>query len=247
MSNKIIPWIPEAEYVAIFRSKIIRWYDKHKRIYPWRTTRNPFRVLIAEMMLRRTRADQVKMVYDKLFADYPDIKALSKAGNKKMRKILYPLGLKWRAPAFGMVVREVMEKYKCKVPETRKELKSLPGVGEYVAGAVLSIAYGKKEWIVDSNIVRLFKRYFGIKTSKEGRRDKHVIKMARMYVSCKNPRNANLAILDFTALVCKPRGPQCTLCPLINACCYFPHLNAQRGIAEKRGSVYKTRRERNGR
>ncbi|GAH84120.1 unnamed protein product, partial [marine sediment metagenome] len=113
------------------------------------------------MMLRRTKADQVKMVYNQLFTEYPDIETMAKAENEKLEQILYPLGLKWRTSAFSLVVREVKEKYQYRIPETREELTALPGVGEYVAGALLSIAYGKKEWIVDSNIVRLFKRYFG--------------------------------------------------------------------------------------
>ena len=219
--------IPDKNSMRYFRAKIQTWYDKNKRIYPWRKTRDPFKVLIAEMMLRRTKADQVKPVYERLFKEYPDVKALSDAKNKKIEKILYPLGLKWRTPAFGLVAREVREKYHCKVPETREELTTLPGVGEYVAGAVLSVAYGKKEWIVDSNIVRLFGRYFGIKTSKEGRRDKHVIEMAKMYIACKNPRKTNLAILDFTALVCIPGQPKCAICLLKNNCYYF-RLNSKK-------------------
>lgn len=218
MKGKSINTMPPPEDIRIFRNKIVRWFNRNKRTYPWRETRDPFRVLMAEMMLRRTKADQVKTVYDKLFKEYPDVEALNKAGNKKMGKILYPLGLKWRTPAFGMVVREVREKYGGRIPETREELKSLPGVGEYVAGAVLSVAYSKKEWIVDSNIVRVFKRYFGIKTSKEGRRDSHVIQMAKVYSSGRNPRKANLAILDFTALVCTPQNPKCSLCPLDVLC-----------------------------
>ena len=220
MKNNSPDRIPSGEDIRTFRNKIVRWFNTNKRNYPWRETHDPFRILIAEMMLRRTKADQVKMVYDKLFAEYSDLKAFAKAKNKKVGKILYPLGLKWRTPAFAMVVREITEKYQCKVPETREELKSLPGVGEYVAGAVLSVAYGKKEWIVDSNIVRLFRRYFGINTSKEGRRDKHVIEIAKMYISYKNPRKANLAILDFTALVCSPRNLKCKKCPLKKKCIY---------------------------
>jgi len=111
-----------------------------------------------------------------------------------------------------------VEKYECKVPEIREELITLTGVGEYVAGAVLSVAYCKKEWIVDSDIVRLFRRYFGVYTSKEGRRDRHIIEMAKVYVSGIDPRKANLAILDFTALVCTPRNPECVKCPLEKRC-----------------------------
>ena len=218
MKNRPLREIPSEEEIGLFREEIISWFDKNGRDYPWRNTRDPFRVLMAEMMLRRTKADQVKSVYEQLFSEYPDAEAIAEAEDEKLEKILYHLGLKWRVPAFAQVAREVKETYQCQVPETREELMKLPGVGDYVAGAVLSIAYGKKEWIVDSNIVRLFKKYFGIKTSKEGRRDRHVIEMARIYVSAENPRDANLAILDFAALVCTPRKPDCENCPLEENC-----------------------------
>lgn len=231
--------IPSQENVSLFRNKIIQWFYGNKRTFPWRQTRDPFRLLIAEIMLRRTKADQVKPVYKSLFNDYPDCEAMAKAKNRKLEPILYPLGLKWRIPAFTLVARELKEKFQCKVPRTRKELTALPGVGEYVAGAVLSIAYNKKEWIVDSNIVRLFKRYFGIKTSKEGRRDKHVIEIAKIYASGKNPRKANMAILDFTALICTPRTPTHEKCPLKRSCYYIltnPHVKC---FHKSRGAIHK--------
>jgi A/G-specific adenine glycosylase len=229
MENKLSRELPSTPDISLFRSKVVRWFNKNKRNYPWRETHDPFKVLIAEMMLRRTKADQVKAVYDQLFAEYPDVETMAKAGNKELEQILYPLGLKWRIPAFGLVAREVKEKYQCKIPEAREELTTLPGVGEYVAGAVLSIAYGKKEWIVDSNIVRLFRRYFGIKTSKEGRRDKHVVEIAKIYISVKDPRKANLALLDFAALICLPRDPRCSQCPLSSAC-HYPSLERNRNL-----------------
>ncbi|TET77016.1 MAG: DNA glycosylase [Candidatus Cloacimonadota bacterium] len=221
MKNKLSEDITSIKDIRIFRNKIIRWFHKNGRTYPWRETRDPFKVLIAEMMLRRTKADQVTQVYERLFTEYPDVEAVANAEDKKLEQILYPLGLKWRTPAFALVAREMREKYQCKIPETRKKLTALPGIGEYVAGALLSIAYCKKEWIVDSNIVRLFKRYFGVKTSKEGRRNKHVIEIAKIYASGKNPRKANLAILDFSALVCTPRKLDCEKCPLRKRCHYL--------------------------
>ncbi|MGD0954391.1 MAG: DNA glycosylase [Methanotrichaceae archaeon] len=196
------------------------WFDEHGRAFPWRETDNPFKLLVAEMMLRRTKADQVKLVYDRLFQRYPDVDAIAEAPIEDLENILYPLGLRWRTPAFQLIAREIKEKYVAKVPKTREELRTLPGVGEYVAGAVLSIAYGKKEWIVDSNIVRLFKRYFGVETSKEGRRDPSIIGIAKLYASGKDPRTANLAILDFAALICTARNPHHDICPLKNKCKY---------------------------
>ena len=199
----------------------MRWFENHGRKFPWRETDDPFKILVAEMMLRRTKADQVKDVYERLFAEYPDAESIAEANKEKLEAILYPLGLRWRTPAFGMVAREVAEKYHTKFPDTREDLKTLPGVGDYVAGAVLSVAYGKQEWIVDSNIVRVFKRYFGIKTSKEGRRDRHIIEMAKMYALTRNPRKANLAILDFASLICTPHIPHCKKCPLKANCLYI--------------------------
>lgn len=208
------------EEVRVFRNIILRWFARNKRDYPWRNTRDPFKILIAELMLRRTKADQVKHVYERLFNEYPDVNALADAGDEKVGRILQPLGLKWRIPAFTRIAREIRGRFHGSVPDKREELEKLPGVGEYVAGAVLSVGYGKKEWMVDSNIVRIFRRFFGIRTSKEGRRDRHVIEMAKMYVSCKNPGKANLALVDFGALVCAPRNPNCGKCPLKNRCHY---------------------------
>ncbi len=129
--------------------------------------------------------------------------------------------MRWRTPSIVSVAQQIQEKYRGQVPETREELITLIGVGDYVAGAVLSIAFNKREGIVDSNIVRLFRRYFGIKTSREGRRDKHVIEIAKVYSSCEKPRDANLAILDFAALICTPKNPHHESCILREKCFYL--------------------------
>ncbi len=121
-------------------------------------------------------------------------------------------------------IYDTVKNFGGKVPESRDEILRLPGVGDYVSGIVLSIAFNKKEWIVDSNVVRAFKRYFGISTSKEGRRDKHVIDIARTYVDCKYPGKANLALLDFAALICTPRKPEHERCPLYGSCHFSMHL-----------------------
>lgn len=218
MNSRISDSLPSVKEMRKFRQEIVNWFDRNGRDYPWRRRTDPFRLLIAEMMLRRTKADQVEEVYNSLFGQYPDVKSMNIAPEEELERILYPLGLKWRAPSFWLVAREIADRFNCKVPETREELLNLPGVGDYVAGAVLSIGYGKAEWIVDSNIVRLFKRYFGVNTTREGRRDKHIIEMAKMYVSEGDPRKANLAILDFTALMCIPRKPKCEECTLITRC-----------------------------
>ena len=119
------------------------------------------------------------------------------------------------------VAREIRDRYAGKIPSTREKLTTLSGVGDYVAGAVLSIAYNKKAWMVDSNVVRVYRRYFGLSTSREGRRDKRLIKLSKQYVSSRNPRQANLAILGFAALVCMAKKPKCIVCPLAHSCHYY--------------------------
>ena len=221
MAENYCPLIPSRKEIAIFRRKIIFWFKKNGRVYLWRKEKDPFKVLVAEMMLRRTKADQVAPIYEQFCREFPDVETLARANQEAVEKILHPLGLKWRVPAFSMMAREVVEKYHSRVPDNREELTSLPGVGEYVVGAVLSIAYGKNEWVVDSNIVRIFKRYFGIETSKEGRRDKHVIEVAKIYAKGKDPGRATMGILDITALICRPGKPLCERCPLREHCHYI--------------------------
>ncbi len=100
-------------------------------------------------------------------------------------------------------------------------------MGDYVAGAVLSIAFGKKEWIVDSNVARVFKRYFGLETIKEARRDKQVIAISNVYVDCHEPRDANLALLDHSALICRPGKPLCLECPISTGCVFYTEIKKE--------------------
>lgn len=217
--------LPTTQEIKAFRKVLFLWFNRNRREYPWRKTKNPFKVLIAEMMLQRTKANQVQAVFFNFFSKYKTPHDVALTSMRNLNRILYPLGLRWRIKKFKAVSQSVVNNFGGKVPKSRDEISKLPGVGDYVAGIVLSIAFNKKEWIVDSNVVRVFKRYFGIPTSKEGRRDRHVIDIARIYVNCKNPRNANLALLDFAALVCTPRKPEHERCPLSKDCHYFLHTH----------------------
>jgi A/G-specific adenine glycosylase len=222
--------LPSKQEIVNFRRIIIRWFKSHKREYPWRDTEDPFKVLIAEMMLQRTKADQVVPVYKQFFLRFKTPSDVATAKMRILSQILYPLGLQWRIKQFKKVSQAILEYSGGRVPESRDEISTLPGVGDYVAGIVLSIAFNKQEWIVDSNVVRVFKRFFGISTSKEGRRDKHVVHLAKIYAACKGPRKANLALLDFAALVCTPKKPKHERCPVSHECYHFQE--------ECKGSAY---------
>jgi len=240
--SKIEAVIPSRKEIAPFRHILLRWYQKHGRSYPWRKSPTPFHVLLAEMMLQRTKADQVVPVYLKLLNKYPTAGELAEAGLGDLQNILNPLGLAWRIPKFKELAKALVERFNGVVPEKKEELTSLPGVGDYVAGAVLSITFQKPEWVVDSNIVRLFRRYFGIQTSSEGRRDAHVIELAKRFTSKRQPREATLAILDFTALVCTPVSPRHDICPLKSKCVFF-NTQAKEAAVEMTSDIIKAVKE----
>ena len=109
-------YIPSRYRIISFRRRIMEWIDTNGRNYLWRNTGDPFRVLIAEMMLRRTRADQVNRVYQELFNKYPDVESCANANENELNSIIYHLGLRWRSPAFKKVARLIIQQYSGKVP-----------------------------------------------------------------------------------------------------------------------------------
>lgn len=204
------------------RSKLLRWFRLNVRSYPWRNTSNPYHVLVAEMMLQRTRADQVKPVYEKFVHAYPDIQSTAKASLRELKGLLWPLGLHGRAVVFRQMARDVSEMFRGEVPADRHQLLRITGVGEYIAGAVLSFAFGSREWIVDANVVRVLTRFTGLAPSRgEPRRSQAMIKLAQEYCRTRSSRSANLALLDHAALICRPQSPSCDVCPLRQRCAFL--------------------------
>ena len=171
-------------------------------------------------MLQRTRAEQVEPVYKQFFKKYPTVVSLSKAKTKEVSKYTKHLGIHWRAKHFITAAKFIVKVYKGKIPVEREKLLAIPGVGEYVAGAILTAAFQKKEWVIDSNIARFFNRYYDLGLTGEIRRKKKIIELSKQLFKYKNPRKLLFAILDFTALVCKPINPQCNSCPLRRKCKY---------------------------
>ncbi|MCK4481620.1 DNA glycosylase [Candidatus Bathyarchaeota archaeon] len=221
-TSRIVPdplnLITKIRYV---RERLLDWYKENGRDYPWRKTRDPYEILIAEIMLCRTRADQVVPIYKDFIKRYPTIVSLSKANEEDIQKLTYSLGLHWRNKRFRDLARYVISKLDGKIPQEREELTRLPGVGEYVAGVFVSSAYNKKEWIVDTNVIRVFSRFFGFKVKGDGRRDKRIISLAQQYVDCENPRLSNFAIIDFAALICKKINPLHSRCFISEKCVYY--------------------------
>lgn len=193
---------------------------KFVRDYPWRNSITPYRIMIAEFMLQRTRADQVAPVYKTFITEFPSIKFLAKARTREVSRYTKHLGIHWRARHFIKSSRFVVREYGGRIPSRRDKLLSIPGVGEYVAGAILTTAFQKREWVIDSNIARFLNRIYGWKLQGEIRRKQRIIVAAKKFFDYKDPRKLLFCLLDFTALICSPSKPHCYECPVRKECKY---------------------------
>jgi A/G-specific adenine glycosylase len=202
------------------RHSLVEWGLLHRRVYPWRETRDPYRVLLAEILLHRTRADQVVPVYSALLKEYPDAHALASADVIDLRLKMSSLGLRWRIPLLVQCFQSIVQEHGGLVPNSREMLERLPGVGPYIAGAVLCFAFGSKEALLDTNTVRVSGRFYGIAVTDNSRRSALFREMVGSFIDGADPRSANFALLDLAAALCRPAKPKCGECPLRPTCTY---------------------------
>ena len=199
-----------------FKAQVIKWSMSHPSDYPWRKTNNLWHGLVAEIMLQRTRTDQVLPVYIDFVNKFPSPQNYIDHIKDNDENIFTNLGLLWRNEAFKQASLHIVEEG---IPEYKKGLMDLPGIGDYVSSAFISFHLNKRELLIDSNIVRLYGRYFGIKTDAESRRDIVIRSLADKLTPKRNFRTYNYAVLDFAMNVCKTR-PDCTNCELKSKCCF---------------------------
>jgi len=205
-----------------FSKHLIEWFKSNKRDFSWRKPDlTPFQLLIAEIMLQKTGANQVENLFPDFIKKYPDAKSIVNMKDDELEEILHPLGLfKRRARDIKKTAQNISENGN-NVPKTRKELMELPGVGEYIANAVLCFALNIPVPIVDANVGRVMKRVFSFPVKSAPSRDKNLLEKMKEILPEKEARNFNLALLDFAALVCLPRKPRCNECPFPQSCDYF--------------------------
>lgn len=208
-----------------FRSLLMRWAREHGRAFPWRSTSNPFKTVIAEMLLQRTRSSQVVPIYKRLIARYPSPMKLAEASPRAVGQILYPLGLAFRAKMLVNLAQKIMKEHEAKPPTRAEEVITLPGVGPYTAAAVDAFLNGRRLPVVDTNVARTISRVFAVgrpdwrrATAEERRRifATTLLSMGRIH-----PRKFYYALLDFAATVCSS-SPRCPDCPMHRAgvCAY---------------------------
>lgn len=200
------------------RRSLLRWFAVHQRDYPWRRTGNWFHLLIAEMMLRRTRADQVVPVYLEFCKRYTTPREAARASPQVFAKILQPLGLTWRSRQLKETVHFLSDNFKNRQPAPEDALQEIPGVGPYSSAMLRNRLFQERIAAVDSNVARFVCRLLDWPYHAESRRNRDVIELANRFVNSSRSPELNLAILDLSALVCKPRTPQCSQCPLVRLC-----------------------------
>ena len=220
MPSKSIPLrpAPAADTVRTFRQRLLRWFRRHGRDLPWRKTRDPYHVLVSEVMLQQTPVSRVEQYYPGFLARYPTLDRLASASPAQVRESWDGLGYYRRATNLHRFAVTVVEEMDGKVPRSSEELRRLPGIGRYTAGAIASFAFEQSVPAVDTNVARVIRRAFFSPRSIPS--DRRIWAMATALV----PRRGktawafNQAIMELGALVCTARVARCGVCPVRNVC-----------------------------
>jgi len=214
----------ESDKGCYFRRKILVWHSTAKRSFPWRKTKNPYHILVAEILLQQTDAAKVAKEYSSFIRTFPIPKKLAAASKSSVSRFINRLGLDYRISRLINVADKVEKEFNGIVPDTKENLLKLPGVGPYIANAVLASAYHKRSAVLDTNIVRILERFFGIKSTKVRPRTDPLLWTAVQHLLPRKTsmcKTWNYALLDFGALVCSHYRPRCDECPCRRRCSYF--------------------------
>lgn len=202
-----------------FSQHILIWYAHNKRTLPWRRTRDPYKIWLSEIMLQQTRVLQGTPYYLKFVANFPTVQDLAKAPEERVLKLWQGLGYYSRARNLHATAKMIVADYDGHFPKKHSELLILKGIGDYTASAIASICFNEPEPVVDGNVYRVLARYFGVETpinSSEG--VKYFKVLARKVMDADNIRDYNQAIMEFGAIQCAPKNPNCEQCPLNKSC-----------------------------
>ncbi len=204
---------PKSNPDITFRRRLTAWFRRHGRDLPWRRTRDPYRIVVSEFMLRQTQVSRVLDYYASFLRRYPTLGDLARARPRAVREAWDGLGYYQRAENLRKLAKRVVDQHQGHIPDDEDELRQLPGVGPYTAGAVRCFAYERPAATVDTNVARVLTRVFG--------KRKDLTKLALSL----QPRGRaawtfNQALMELGALVCTARKPMCGECPVRKDCKY---------------------------
>ncbi len=202
-----------------FKNKLINWYSVHKRELPWRETKNPYFIWLSEIILQQTQVKQGLPYYDVFVKTFPNIFDLANASEESVLKLWQGLGYYSRARNLHTTAKYIAFELDGVFPNNYKNLLKLKGVGDYTASAVASIAFNEVAAVVDGNVYRVLARYFGIDTPINSTIGiKEFKALASSLISQEQPATYNQAIMEFGARQCKPKKPDCFVCPIKDSC-----------------------------
>jgi len=204
-----------ARKILSFRIDLLRWFETHQRRLPWRETKAPYRIWVSEVMLQQTRVNTVIPYYERFLSRFPDLQALAASDLQSVLKLWEGLGYYARARNLHRAAREVMDRYGGRIPEDPGAIRTLPGIGDYIGSALLSIAFGKATAVVDGNVKRVLARlYADASPVNQSASHKVFKKMADRLIDPESPGAFNQAMMELGAAVCRPKGPDCGDCPV---------------------------------
>jgi len=220
--------------LAPFRKRLLGWFRQFRRDLPWRRTKDPYRIWLSEIMLQQTRVAAAIPYYERFLERFPDIQTLAAAPQEEVLRLWSGLGYYSRARNLQKAAQQIVAKHGGRFPRSAEEVLALPGIGEYTAAAVLSIAFGEKYAVLDGNVARVLARLGAIRGDlRASQRWQKLQETADKYLDPKSPGDWNQAMMELGATLCTPKSPQCLLCP-VSQFCEGRKLGIAESLPEKR-------------
>jgi len=219
--------LPPRDAIEDFQTRILAWAQEHGRDFPWRHVTDPYRVAITELLLQQTSATAVAKCWHDFFEHFPTPSALASASDDEIASAIGHLGLHQQRTRRIRALARWMAEHGNSLPTIREELEAVPGVGQYVASAVLAVCAGQPEPLLDVNMTRVIERYFGERTLADIRDDPWLQETAR---AAAPGARLGWAVLDFAASICRARAPRCARCPVAHGCRSFNGRSRNQGV-----------------
>lgn len=217
------------------------WFTANGRDLPWRETRDPYRIMVSEIMLQQTQVDRVIGCYRRFFERFPTIEALAAAPTAEVIRAWAGLGYNRRAVNLQRAARHVVDELGGRFPDTVDGLRTLPGIGPYTAGAIACFAFERDSHFIDTNMRRVLHRlFFGSDVPAPTRADREVLELAAVAVPDGRGWAWNQALIEFGALHCTARKPACVVCPLQAVCVAYPTVQSDLAALPRGTRVKKT-------
>lgn len=228
--------------MADFCNALTIWYKKNGRNLPWRDTANPYYIWISEIILQQTRVDQGKAYYERIISHFPDVVSLAGAQEAEVLKLWQGLGYYSRARNLHFAAKQIVDLYDGIFPKKYEDIIRLKGIGDYTAAAISSIAFGLPNAVVDGNVYRVLSRLYGVLTPIDSQRGKkQFAEIAQQLIKGQDPGIFNQAMMEFGALQCLPRNPDCGNCPLSSECFAYRHQQIDKLPVKSKKKIQKNR------